>query len=58
MECSWVQSDLVPKQVVEEYKSGRGANVVLKSTESHQQQTTVVAVEQSSSGMLHRSQIM
>jgi len=51
MECSWVRSDLVPKQVIEEYKNGAAANVVFKSTLSRQQETTIVAVEKLSDSM-------
>lgn len=50
MECSWVRSDLVPKQVIAEYKHGSKTSVVFKPTSYHQQQTTVVTVEQSSDG--------
>ena len=51
MECSWVRSDLVPKQVIDEYKKGGIANVVFKSTVSHQQETVIATIEQSSDGM-------
>ena len=53
MECSWVKSDLVPNQVIEEYKNGIAANVVFKSTKSTQQETTIVTVEGSSNGMMY-----
>ena len=49
MECSWVRSDLVPKQVIAEYKHGDKTNVVFKRTTYHQQ-TTVVTIEESSNG--------
>ena len=50
MECSWVQSELVPKEIIAEYKNGCTTDVVLKPTAYHQQQATIVTVKQSSDG--------
>lgn len=56
MECSWVQSELVPKQLITEYKNGCTTDVVLKSTAYYQQQTTIL--EQLSDGMYEHTYII